>query len=986
MPLFTGVVVSALLFTCGTTLGQTTGSIEGRATDSSGAPLPGVTVEATSPSLQGTRAGITGRDGAYRFPAVPPGTYWVRASLPGFRTAEKTATVSLDATATVDLSLQPAAAEQIVVSGEAPLVDLTSTTTGTNYTRAVITHLPVSRNYADIVRSNPGIEPDRGETQGRSISLAIYGATSAEHQWIIDGVNTTNVIRGMQGKAINNEFVQEVEVKTGGYQAEYGRALGGVINVITKSGGNTFHGDGFVYYDSSALAAERKVTSEDSLIFDMRIVDYRRTDFGVDLGGYLWKDRLWFFGAYNRVELPAEVSRYVASALVSTEDRFPLKAADNLYSGKLTWNISAGSTAVASIFSDPTTNTGAAGADPRQGFGRLRVRPITNPDPSTWDSTRHIGAIDYSGRLNQLFGSRALVTLQASRHNDRYELTAADQIRTRDFTCAGGTVDDPCQIPPVENFVTGGYGFIIGFLSHNSSRRDQFRADNNLYIGNHEIKLGGDYQIGKTDSTDSFTGGQLIRRFNERGQVYYQHNFFVTSIDPLDLTPAAGYTVRPRTADYGAYIQDSWKPAPQWTINVGLRWDEEDIRDYRDVTVIRTKNEWQPRIGIVWDPTRDGRTKVHAFAGRFYYALPTDLSVRSYGNDSSAVTFNFDPVDVTPDPNVPGHPRSFLPYGAFGDPVDPNLRGIFQDEYTVGVDRALSSTLTVGLKATYRRLGSAIEDRCDLDYNRPETGFNSCGLMNPGSDGPIARGNIPWCNGLDEIDTDGDGTPDQRCFDTGPAVPPVRRLYRGIEVVARKSVGERLWLQASYVYSSLRGNYDGEVSEAFFGQTDPGINADFDYSELSHNGYGRLFLDRPHRFRLDGYYTTPFKLSVGFQTFVRSGAPLNKFGYLNFFYGPIIQLVPRGYAGRLPTEWEANLSLAYPITVGPATVTLQAYLFNLFNNQIATSRETAWTINPPDGYPASLYDPNQEPHNPEYGKVTTRGEPRLFRAAIRVSF
>ncbi|HEY3204189.1 MAG TPA: carboxypeptidase-like regulatory domain-containing protein, partial [Thermoanaerobaculia bacterium] len=219
MCLFTGVVVSALLFTCGTTRGQTTGSIEGRATDSFGAPLPGVTVEATSPSLQGTRAGVTGRDGAYRFPAVPPGTYSVRASLPGFRTAEKTATVSLDATATVDLTLQPAAAEQVVVSGEAPLVDLTSTTTGTNYTRTVITHLPVSRNYADIVRSNPGVEPDRGETQGRSISLAIYGATSAEHQWIIDGVNTTNVIRGMQGKAINNEFVQEVEVKTGGYQA-----------------------------------------------------------------------------------------------------------------------------------------------------------------------------------------------------------------------------------------------------------------------------------------------------------------------------------------------------------------------------------------------------------------------------------------------------------------------------------------------------------------------------------------------------------------------------------------------------------------------------------------------------------------------------------------------------------------------------------------------------------------------------------------------
>ena len=141
----------------------TTGKIEGVVRDTSGDPLPGVTVEATSPSLQGSRSATTlvGR----RLPVsrqLPPGTYAVRATLPGFRVAEKTATVSLDATATVDLTLQLAAEEQVVVSGEAPLIDSTSTTTGTNYTSSVIAHLPVSRNYADIVKSNPGVSTDRG--------------------------------------------------------------------------------------------------------------------------------------------------------------------------------------------------------------------------------------------------------------------------------------------------------------------------------------------------------------------------------------------------------------------------------------------------------------------------------------------------------------------------------------------------------------------------------------------------------------------------------------------------------------------------------------------------------------------------------------------------------------------------------------------------------------------------------------------------------
>ncbi len=144
----------------------TTGKIEGVVRDTSGDPLPGVTVEATSPSLQGSRSATTLADGAFRFPAIPPGTYEVRATLSGFRVAEKTAKVSLDATATVDLKLQLAAEEQVVVSGEAPLIDSTSTTTGTNYTSNVIAHLPVSRNYADIVKSNPGVSTDRGSTRG----------------------------------------------------------------------------------------------------------------------------------------------------------------------------------------------------------------------------------------------------------------------------------------------------------------------------------------------------------------------------------------------------------------------------------------------------------------------------------------------------------------------------------------------------------------------------------------------------------------------------------------------------------------------------------------------------------------------------------------------------------------------------------------------------------------------------------------------------
>ena len=146
----------------------------------------------------------------------------------------------------------------MTVTGEAPLVDVTSTTQGSNYSAQVIDKLPVGRNYADIVFTQPGVQADFGETQGRSLAISIYGSTSSENLFLIDGVNTTNVIKGFQGKDINTEFIQEVEVKTGGYQAEYGRNTGGVINVITKSGGNEFHGGVFGYYNDTGMRADRE--------------------------------------------------------------------------------------------------------------------------------------------------------------------------------------------------------------------------------------------------------------------------------------------------------------------------------------------------------------------------------------------------------------------------------------------------------------------------------------------------------------------------------------------------------------------------------------------------------------------------------------------------------------------------------------------------------------------------------------------------------
>ncbi len=903
---------------------------------------------------------------------MPPGKYRIKASLEGFETVEESVTVSLDATAPLDLKLKLIVREAVTVTGEVPLVDVTSTTTGSNYTSRVVAKLPVARNYADIVRSNPGVDSDRAETQGRALALTIYRATSAENQWIIDGINTTNVIKGFQGKAINNEFIEEVEVKTGGYQAEYGRALGGIINVITKSGGNQFRGDVFTYYDSDSTRARQIVTSEDNLT-GMRVTPARRWDYGLDLGGYVFKDRLWFFAAYDRIETPGTVSRYVSTPSVPNTLLFPRDQTDNLYSGKLTWNLANRTTLVLTGFSDPSDINGAA----RVGVGFLGGL-ISNPDPATWESRRKIGATDFALRFNQLFGSSGVFVAQASRHQDRFEFFpsgASAFVRQEDWTCEGGTPETPCDQPVEPNSVSGGLGAYGGPNQNNHSKRDQLRADVALYAGNHEFKLGGDYQDGRTTAVTSITGGQQVNKYSEFGQVYYDHFFFAKS--PTDLTPTDN-VLQSRGIDTGFFLQDTWRVASGLTVNLGLRWDEQDMRDYLGDTVLKTTAEWQPRLGIVWDPGKSGKMKVYASAGRFYFSLPNLLSVFAYGSTTGLDTFNFDPVDTKQATGVIGHPRAFVSVQGFAEPVDTQIKGIYQDELTLGVEKLLDPTLSVGVKGTYRRLGRAIEDRCDLDYTRAENNYFSCAIVNLGSNGKYARGDFPACNGLDGAF--------YQCQDGAPPTPEAKRLYRGIELMGRKSFKDKLWLQASYVYSSLRGNFDGAVNESS-GQTFPGVNGDFDYPFWVHNGYGKLFLDRPHKFRLDASYTTPLKLFVGLQAFVQSGAPLNQQGYFNQFYSDI-QLVPRGDAGRLPTLWEANLTLGYPVVVGPVTITAQAYVYNLFNNQIATQQDVFYTIRRPPGYPNTLYDVNvpADRVNPNYGKILARQDPRLIRGAVKISF
>ncbi len=496
-------------------------------------------------------------------------------------------------------------------------------------------------------------------------------------------------------------------------------------------------------------------------------------------------------------------------------------------------------------------------------------------------------------------------------------------------------------------------------------------------------------------------------------QVFYEHDYYTAN--GTDLTPLATAPFNVPTNRTGAFVQDQWRIIPTLTVNAGLRWDREIVRKGNDEVAMDLTNQWAPRFGFVWDFVGDGTSKLYGSGGRFYFALPTDLNVRVFTANTNVKTYNYSPTDITT--QDPAAPRArFIQVGSFaGEPVDAGLKAAYQDEYTLGVEKALDPTFSVGIKGTYRTLGRTIEDRCDLDYTSPLTDFNSCGIFNPGGSGPDASGLLPGHSGSENPTLPTTCTSDHpdSCFGLpGFKVGDAKRIFRGIEVTARKSFSQTLWAQASYLYSTLRGNYSGAIREAS-GQTDPGINADYDYHEFTFNGYGNLELDRPHQFRLDAVYTAPFGLSAGVQAYVRSGHPTSRLGYYNSPYPDLLYLDTRGTAGRTPTDYEANLSLAYNINVGPVTVTPQLYVFNVLNRQTVNNIDErfnpagSFVTNPaspfygeagiepgtprPDGTICTDTKPCSD--NPDYRKAvgltaTTLGrtDPRLIRFALKISF
>jgi hypothetical protein len=916
---------------------QTTGSIVGRVTDEGGGVLPGAAVEAKSPALQGSRTAVTDSAGAYRLELLQPGEYTVVFTLQGFATeSHEQIAVSLGRDTTLNASLRAALSQTITVTSDAPVVNTTTSTLGSNLdTRAILT-LPTARNYAAVVQITPGVASDANPENTRQDSVTVYGSTGVENVYYIDGVNTTGAEYGLQGKELNFEFIQAVDVKTGGYEAEFGRSTGGIINVITKSGGNELHGDLFAYHDDNS----QQSTAEQVVSAAGTPRGYTREDFGIGLGGFIVKDKLWFFAAYDRVKNTLNTSLpggpQEGTVVRSTDDR-------DLGAAKLTYRFSESQSLIASFFQDPRDDTGAIND----------ASHTLNGEPLTYAGVRSFGGKDYSLRYEGILSASWLLAAQVARHQEQNSVGPA--------TSAGDVV----QFRSVdENFFQRG-GF--GLLQTKDFRRDGAGGSVTRYLTNHEIKFGTEQEKQSADVVRRFSGGQQVDVFSTPSGPVYSHFYWTTPTATPANAPVSALVASPEHKNTAVYLQDRWTVRPNLTLNAGLRWDRQEIIDASGTKRIDLKKDYAPRLGFVWDPTAGGRSKVFGSYGRYYEQIPMDLVIRSFSFERQARIFNFSRTATTPDAAAEAAlGEGSTIFGGFKEPSDPDLHNQYIREALLGYEREVLPDVALGIKGIYRDYGEVIEDFLCANPETGELDGTYC-IGNPG------RGLMRTVYTLD--------------YEHAFPAPKPKRIFKGVQLDATKRFSKNWQALASYIYSKLDGNFDGLYAPFTNVGPDPNISAAYDYYDFFTNGSdltritnkGPLSNDRRHQFKLSGLYVTPWKLSVGLSAYYRTGTPLTRYGYSDIYGRYEFFLSQRGAEGRTPDNYEADLHLGYPLTLGPATINFLFDVFNLLDVQRAVLLDERWDFQEAD-------NASPTPANPDYGKAVLRTPPRSYRLGVRVSF
>ena len=748
---------SLVLSFTGVAAAQTTGTIIGVVTDAStGKAVAGAAVIATSANLQGEQTAVTDDSGNYRFNILPPGQY--RLFVPAFtgttpdgktveyKEVERTdIVVRSDKTLRANMALVPSAVtieEQVVRTGVAPVINIGSAETGAVVTKEFLATVPVGRDFAASAIVSPGAQTD-------NYGISFNGASSPENNYILDGMNVTDPAFGTQGSNLLTNFVEEVNVKSGSFMPEYGRATGGVISVVTKSGSNEFHGSVFGSFAPGALQMSATPIFRNAEAIATREAQSKeyKADFGFEVGGPIMKDRLWFYGGFAPVLNHLVEERYfqkltedpanpgqplkdpstglTAGTRVGPSSFFnvcpgnicasrPSNGANGTQyqiTGKLTYLFNENNNLSFSVFSSPQSLNYLANT----------AQGTPNGTESALLTDANIQSTDAIGRYGGKFlDKHVIVEAQGGWHRQKLDTNTSnvggiDQFNTstiqwqnehnlRDFfsanelgaaeaacTPAPGSTFNPC---PVRRFFTGGLGFLQNYTLDRFSGR---LSASGLFsaLGHHNAKVGLDVERSNYDSTRFYSGGVYLRERTTSafGNVFQDYRGYTVITSPFDpnLAPNAqtftNLNVNSVSNNRGYYAQDSWSILDTVTLNAGIRWETQDMykAGASGPANLNITDNIAPRVQAIWDFTGQGRSAVKLNWGRFYENIPLDMGDRSFGGETQ-INANRE-YCVGPSPTVGGAPAScnHLPNATFNASLGRNTNYVQTGQTAVPV-------------------------------------------------------------------------------------------------------------------------------------------------------------------------------------------------------------------------------------------------------------------------------------------------------------
>ncbi|WP_109809102.1 TonB-dependent receptor [Sphingosinithalassobacter portus] len=992
----------------------TRGTLSGTVVDQAGVPVSGASVSITSNEQGFTNTAMTDGSGAFRINGLPTGTYQVTitrggsviASDPSVRVVAGQTNPSRYV-AVSDSSV--AVGDEITVVGQRVEVnDFAATQTGVTLDVATLAEtVPVGRDQTSLILLAPGTTA--GDA-GFGNLASIGGATVAENAYYVNGLNITDFRSFLGSSIIPFEFYRTIDVKTGGYQAEYGRALGGVTSAVTRSGSNNLEAGAVLIYSPDGLRSDSPNTYVDAdnlaatsgdVIGALNEDDYsNRVEANFYLSGPIIKDRLFFYALYNPRWTKTKSTSSSGGRHTITENNSPF------FGGKVDFVITDGHRLEGTYFRD-------------------RATQYTNY--YEYDAaTDSIGASQ--GGVISEYGGDNFIGSYTGQFSDWLTLSAS----YGQYNNIGTQVANPDQAYILSRiggqFVAG--GTVTGKLA-DKDKREIYRADADVYVnflGEHHFRVGFDLEklAAEENTTYNGTGYRYDVRSNLNIRYYYNN---VGSF---------------KTDQRAFYIQDSWSALDgRLNLQLGVRNDR-----FQNYTVNGDKyydsgDLWAPRLGASFDVFGDGRTKIKGYWGRYYLPIATNTNIRlggaetyyrqidNYGTSTDA-DGNGIPDFYTLDANgdMVGFVSNFggnicpagspnageICYTVYGDGtlgavdtlVSASLKPSYTDEFIIGAEHRFGDW-RVGINYINRRLGDTLEDAAIdaavIAYCNANgiagcasvwSGFHQYTLLNPGSDVTVRL--------------DGDCTIAGQCdvvtlnaADLG--YPAATRNYDAIEFEVEKAFNGVYGFTFNYTFTRLRGNFEGGV-KSDNNQTDTGLTQDFDQPGFLDGAYGDLANGREHSFKFYGHIMPTDWLDIGVNVVVESPRKFSCIGnYQNdsstfeYSYGAASYycrqarfggdgldsgpadgtgtgsvLVPRGTA--FESDWNKSVDLGFTIAPFQETmpgVKFRVDVFNVFNWKSVLDRN-------------EFGDITQGGVNPNYGYVTGYQAPRSVRLTAFLRF